>query len=317
MTFEKFVEIAKETIKDYLPAKYYDANVNVYPHEKLNENYLGMTVRMENQMVSPVINLNMFYEQMQGTQMDMEDTMRQMTEVVQITPMDINIDILDNYEKVKRKLFIRVSDADRNQEMLSKIPHICIENLAITYHIFADFRENGIASTTVTNEMIKFFGVSNEQLHKDAMESSVRLFPAVITSLDEKMKDYVREEMEMMDFSQEDIEHILNEIFEEETKITIVTNEHTFNGAASLFYPGQMDKIAERLGGDYFILPSSVHEMLIYPDTGEMTSNELKRMVMEVNGSEVRPEDKLTDEVYHYDRINHIFESAITYEDKR
>ena len=65
MEFEKFVETVKETIKDYLPAEYNNASVDVYPHEKLNESYLGMTVRMENQVASPTLNLNMFYEQMQ------------------------------------------------------------------------------------------------------------------------------------------------------------------------------------------------------------------------------------------------------------
>ncbi|MGN0268996.1 MAG: DUF5688 family protein, partial [Lachnospiraceae bacterium] len=75
MEFEKFVETVKETIKDYLPAEYNNASVDVYPHEKLNENYLGMTVRTENQVASPTLNLNMFYEQMQDVQMDMEDIM--------------------------------------------------------------------------------------------------------------------------------------------------------------------------------------------------------------------------------------------------
>ena len=77
MEFEKFVETVKETIKDYLPAEYNNASVDVYPHEKLNESYLGMTVRMENQVASPTLNLNMFYEQMQDVQMNMEDIMSQ------------------------------------------------------------------------------------------------------------------------------------------------------------------------------------------------------------------------------------------------
>ena len=47
MEFEKFVETVKETIKDYLPDEYKNASVDVYPHEKLNESYLGMTVRTE------------------------------------------------------------------------------------------------------------------------------------------------------------------------------------------------------------------------------------------------------------------------------
>ena len=101
MEFEKFVETVKETIKDYLPDEYKNASVDVYPHEKLNESYLGMTVRTESQVSSPTLNLNMFYEQMQDVQMEMEDIMERMAEVVQITPMDIDMGILTDYEKAK------------------------------------------------------------------------------------------------------------------------------------------------------------------------------------------------------------------------
>ena len=188
MEFEKFVETVKETIKDYLPAEYNNASVDVYPHEKLNESYLGMTVRMENQVASPTLNLNMFYEQMQDVQMNMEDIMERMAEVVQITPMDIDMDILTDYEKAKENLFIRVSDADRNQEMLSKVPHTRVENLAITYHIFANSRADGIASAIVNNEMMKLFGISKDQLHQDALENSPKVFPVKIESMDKIWK---------------------------------------------------------------------------------------------------------------------------------
>lgn len=78
-----------------------------------------------------------------------------------------------------------------------------------------------------------------------------------------------------------------------------------------------MDQIGESLKGDYYILPSSTHEMLVLPDNGEMTSHELKRMVMEVNNSEVRPEEKLAGEVYHYDTKDRIFEKASAFEERQ
>lgn len=62
-----------------------------------------------------------------------------------------------------------------------------------------------------------------------------------------------------------------------------------------------MDQAAERVGGDFFILPSSIHEVLIVPDNGQMGLRDLEDMVKEVNATQVAPEDKLTDSVYHYD----------------
>ena len=251
MEFEKFVENVKETIKDYLPAEYNNASVDVYPHEKLNENYLGLTVRTENQVASPTLNLNMFYEQMQDVQMNIEDIMERMAEVVQITPMDIDMDILTDYEKAKENLFIRVSDADRNQEMLSKVPHTRVENLAITYHIFANSGADGIASAIVNNEMMKLFGVSKDQLHQDALENSPKLFLVKVESMDKMMENMMRNDMRAAGIKEEDIDQMMEEMYQNmAVPLTIVTNEQMLDGAAVLFYPGQMDQIGEALKGD-------------------------------------------------------------------
>ena len=182
MEFEKFVENVKETIKDYLPMEYENAIVDLYPHEKLNESYLGMTVRNENQNISPTLNLNMFYEQLQAGRFNLDQIMEQMAEVVQMTPMSVHMGLLTDYDFAKHNLFIRVSDADRNQEMLSNVPHTRVENLAITYHVLIESGAGGIASSIVNNDMMKLFGVSKEQLHIDALNSSPRLFPAHIDS---------------------------------------------------------------------------------------------------------------------------------------
>ena len=73
-------------------------------------------------------------------------------------------------------------------------------------------------------------------------------------------------------------------------------------------YQNFMDQAAERAGGDFFILPSSIHELLIVPDNGQMGLRDLEAMVREVNATQVAPEDKLTDSVYHYDSKEKIFE---------
>lgn len=101
MEFEKFVENVKETIKDYLPMEYENAIVDLYPHEKLNESYLGMTVRNENQNISPTINLNMFYEQLQRGRFNLDQIMEQMAEVVQMTPMSVHMGLLTDYDFAK------------------------------------------------------------------------------------------------------------------------------------------------------------------------------------------------------------------------
>ena len=262
MEFEKFVENVKETIKDYLPMEYENAIVDLYPHEKLNESYLGMTVRNENQNISPTINLNMFYEQLQRGQFNLDQIMEQMAEVVQMTPMSVHMGLLTDYDFAKNNLFIRVSDADRNQEMLSNVPHTRVENLAITYHVLIESGAGGIASSIVNNDMMKLFGVSKEQLHIDALNSSPRLFPAHIDSLNTVLENMARSDMRAAGVPEQEIEMMMKDMSQDmAVPLTIVTNEQTMDGAAVLFYPGYMDLIGEQLKGKRALQhhPLSVH----------------------------------------------------------
>lgn len=92
--------------------------------------------------------------------------------------------------------------------------------------------------------------------------------------------------------------------------MTVVTNERTVNGASALFYPGMLDQIGQSMKGDYFILPSSINEVIVVPDDGSLGPRELKEMVNEINHTQVAPEERLTDEVYHYDTKERVFEKA-------
>lgn len=89
------------------------------------------------------------------------------------------------------------------------------------------------------------------------------------------------------------------------------------HGAAVIAYPNFFENAAEKLGGDYFIIPSSIHEVLLVKDTGEMNARDLAAMIREVNATEVAPEDVLTDHAYHYDSKEHIFESADKFEERQ
>ena len=82
------------------------------------------------------------------------------------------------------------------------------------------------------------------------------------------------------------------------------------NGAGIIGYPGFMEMASEKLGGDFFLLPSSVHEVLLIPDDGKTDYRNLESMVREVNATQVELKDQLSDNVYHYDSKEKVFELA-------
>ena len=84
----------------------------------------------------------------------------------------------------------------------------------------------------------------------------------------------------------------------------VLTNESKINGAVWMTNVEALDVAAERIGGDFFLLPSSVHECILVPKNG-FDEKELQNMVMTVNQSQVSPEDRLSDNVYSYDSKEH------------
>lgn len=309
MNFNDFVEEVTENIKLFLPVDYMDAEISVTGNEKLNETYWGMVVRKENQSLAPVINLNRLYESYQDRPgMSIEAVCRQVADVITDTPDMVDLNTILNYDVAKNHLFIRVSSAEANQEMLGNVPHQLMEDLAITYHISIDMDSDGLSSTIITNELMERYGITQEQLHEDAMKSAVSLLPADIATIGAKMNDFIGDLSVMLTSEEREMmQNIMRDDAQSPTFI-VVTNKEQINGAGAIFYPEVMENMGYLVGGDFFILPSSIHETLVLPDNGEMEAQSLKDMVEEVNATQVLPHDRLTNEVYHYDTKDHVFE---------
>ena len=137
--------------------------------------------------------------------------------------------------------------------------------------------------------------------------AQLQIRPVIIKGMNDIMREMMGSEAYEMMGMPEDV----NE------KMYVATVVDMNSGAGVLAYQNFMDQAAEKLGGDFFVLPSSIHEILLIPDNGEMVVEELKSMVHEVNLTQVKPEERLTDSVYHYDSKNHIFELAEKFEERQ
>lgn len=159
MEFNQFVDEVKGRIKQFLPIEYEDAQVRIEEVKKLNENYLGITVLKENQVIAPTFNLNQLYKMYQSDpEVSMGSILRSITELVLDVPEQFNPKSITEYENAKKKLFIRVSSAEKNEEMLQNVPHQMREDLAITYHLAIRIDDIGVGSTTITNDILDSYG---------------------------------------------------------------------------------------------------------------------------------------------------------------
>lgn len=285
LTYEQFKTEITENIKDYLPDDYKDAEVKLSTVNKIGKTYDSLFVRPKNKIYSPAADINMFFDAYESGE-TLDEIMRNIADVLQTeAPDDVkDISWLLDYEKVKERLFIRVSNADKNKNIIESAPHKKVEDLIITCHIAVNQGPNNMASTIVNKDLLERYGVTEDQLFEDAMKNAPEVSPVRIDS--------------MYDF----ISHMVPEFEEnpdEAKSMYIVTNKTNTYGAAAIFYSGILDKMYEKIGGSFIVLPSSVNEVIVVPDNGRY--KDLKKMVEDINESSVEPEERLSNSVYKYD----------------
>lgn len=180
---------------------------------------------------------------------------------------------------------------------LENVPYIPFLDMVITFHILMIEDEDGIGSVLIRDALQKTWNISTKQLFQLAEKNTIRMYPLQIRSMEQVFSDIeekhpkLSEEYPVEAMKQEGLQDIL-----------IASNRKGINGATVLLYPDCLEQLEEQCGGDYYILPSSIHEVLIMPDQYDISTPNLHNMVLDVNANCVRPDEILSDHVYHYSR---------------
>lgn len=302
MDYEGFKEKLVEDLKEKLEDAGIDAKLSFNTVKKLNDSYEAVTITPADSNLGMNLPIEKFYEAYEDGR-SYEEVVDKAMDVIENGIQDkpnFNIEDITDYSKMKQTLAMEVVSAEANKEMLETVPHKMMEDMAVVYRFVLSSDEDGRASVLVTNQMLETMGVTPEQLHADAMEIAPQLKPVEIKGMTEVLTELMGvEQAEMMGMAP---------LAPEDEQMYVASVPDKVHGAGVLAYENFMDQAAERAGGDFFILPSSIHEILIVPDDGNVKLADLEAMVREVNATQVAPEDKLTDSVYHYDSKEKIFE---------
>ena len=214
---------------------------------------------------------------------------------------------LTDFEEIKEKIGCRLVNAAHNAEVLSDRPHTMVDDLAVTYHIELGEHEGSHLSTAVTYRLMETYGIDTKKLHEIALENMDSLSPATFQGMSETMAELMMPDMMDNGMSEEEARRAVKTMLppgQEET-MYVLSNRNRLHGAAALLNVGMMDDITGKIGKEYFILPSSIHEVLIVPKTDQMDLESLENMVREVNTTQVLPKERLSDHVYVYDTETH------------
>lgn len=304
-TYEEFKNYVVENIKEYLPAEYYDAVAEIQKQTKNNGAVMD-GLQIDNGMaVRPVIYLEGAYDAYKrGAQMSyvMENLAFSYLNAVNQAPA-FDIASLENFDAIKGQIRARLINQLQNVELLSTVPYQRFEDLAVTYHVMVSEDRFGSASIKVTNEMMEHWGVDRDTLHETAMANTLSSDTMTITSLREMLTGMIQRRIMVQDDVDEiEAEQITQALLaaEDMMPVYIVTNQSGSFGAVGILSDDIRERLSEMLGGDYYVLPSSVHEVLVLPADAGMSPEELSDRVQSVNNDAVDEKDRLSDYVYFY-----------------
>lgn len=305
MNFEEFKKAIADNVKDYLPAKFEESDVLIKSVLKNNDTVLdGLTIVDPDTNVSPTIYLNQFYEEYKNGK-NMNDIIGDIADVYIANTVDkqMDVSIVTDFEKAKGNILPRLVNAEENQELLAQRPHMIMDDLAVTYHLEMGKSDNGNMSVAITNAILDMYGISQEELHDLAVANLEEKMPATFQGMSEVVKEMMLPQiMSDLDLSKEAaLDYIEQMIPDGNEQMYVLSNDSRLHGAATVLNEKAMEDIAEKVGGDFFILPSSIHELLVVPKQDGMELSDLEAMVQEVNATQVAPEEKLSDHVYEYD----------------
>lgn len=297
MDYEIFKKIVEERFKDYLSEKYKDMDVQFHPVKKVNRILDGIILVGENQGkdISPTIYINDMYENYKEGN-DLQAVLKSAAarmEWLKEGPLQVPQIKL---EDAKDNIVFQLVNTEQNKEMLNDMPHRKFQDLSITYRWVVEMDVKGTQSIVIDNRMAKMLGFEEGQLYDIAKENTKRIFQPSVQSLSE-----VTRSIFIKDGMPEEMADLITRETSPEREMYVMSNDRNMYGAAILLYEDELHKLSERLGTNLFIMPSSIHEVIAI-SADEANPDKLAENVTEINMGQVILEERLSNQVYFYDK---------------
>ncbi len=292
LDYTSFVSLVKEKIIERMGQGY---SIKMYKVIKNNSLELDcLAVLKEGANCSPNIYLNAYYESfIEGT--SMAEIIDRLCMIY--THSDVPViqeDFEFSLELMKPYIFFRLVSLEKNKKLLTQVPHTTFLDLAITFHCLVKNVEEGIGSIRITNEHMDLWDIGLDELKDLAFDNTKTLFPPVIKT----MEDVISGLLFDANIDNIDIDQHMEPLY----PMYILSNEKGINGASCLLYNDVIRDFSKILKSDLYILPSSIHEIILVPMDNLKNKENFTSMVAEINMSQVPFDEVLSDHVYIYSR---------------
>ena len=259
---------------------------------KVNLSLDGLTIRKQGENIAPTIYLNQYFNQFNDGRA-MDDIVRDIIKVYENNQPENIMNVFKtedfyDFDKMKEKIVLKVINTERNLDLLEQVPHLDMEGLGLSVVFYVSLMTGEqSAGILIKNEHLKLWEKTVSDLTSLAEINTNRMHAFTIKSINEVLSG-------MFGF-EEDL------IPEDVPALYVLTDGNKRFGASQLYLKNKIREFAEKNDCDVYILPSSVHELLLLrADFPNIEPEHLKQMVCEVNSTEVSDEDFLCDGAFKY-----------------
>lgn len=321
MEFNQFSKKVKKGLELIVKEKLADGKVVLRRVRKNNNvKMTAISIIREGEKAMPTIYLKDYYKMyMDGA--SIEEICFEIYDVyeegIQHFNKYIDVERLLNFEKVKDKIFYKIINYEMNKEMLKEHPHFRFLDMAIVFYVMIESFRDGQATAMINNVHLHKWDVSEEDIKGIALINTWKKYPPVIRKMEEIVselilddilddEDWIEEDTcyggytydEIRDRIREEVDHVKEF---KDMDMYILTNKIRSNGAVCITYPEVLRNFAEKIDDDFYVIPSSIHEVILVPKK-HWEKEKFDEMVVEVNGSELDPVEILSNHAYLYRR---------------
>lgn len=294
MNYETFKSSAVTAIQKHFGET---ATVSIHSITKNNNLQLdGLTIQESSVNISPTIYLNYYYDEyLSGKSFTsiVDDILHSYQE--HLPNQSIDLSFFTDYSKVKYHIIYKLVHYQKNIELLKDVPHYRFLDLAVVFCCFLPNTERGNATILIHNHHLTFWNITADMLYDAARKNTPILLPFTVSDIRDVLKSMCPG-------------IILDTIGipDDFPTIYVLTNTMKFYGASCILYPDVLATFAASKDCDFYIIPSSIHEVLLIPKREHSRSTDLNQIIQDVNLSHVQQDEVLSDHTYLFERSTNL-----------
>ncbi|MCC8028940.1 MAG: DUF5688 family protein [Lachnospiraceae bacterium] len=292
MTYNIFKETILHRLDDDIPNP---KKITVESVCRNNGDCLDGLVILENGVnIGPTLYLNYYYKSYRkGT--SFQKTYEQILEHYEAnkTTKSVDVSFFTDFDRTGSRIAPKLIHFEKNRKLLQDIPHIPFLDLAIVFYCYIPMEpEIGNATILIRNSHLEFWEQTEDALYPLARKNAARLLPPKLHNMNSLIEEMMPEQSYPTVMIPDDPLY----------PMYVLTNSQNLFGASCLLYDDLIHSLADRFQSDFYILPSSIHEIILIPASCDSRLNEFSDMVREVNETQVADEEILSDHAYYYSR---------------